>query len=108
MQPETKGAGQEPPSALVITRVDESRSPPPGLSHVRPASVAPGSTPSLQHYVRLKPAKATRRLVVFPSHDQLSCDTHPFFEGLHPLSTREKAFYNNVLSFQEDTLRVAR
>lgn len=39
----------------------------------------------------------------FPSPDQLNCDNHQFFEGLHLLSSGAKAFYNSVLSFEVDT-----
>lgn len=38
----------------------------------------------------------------FPSPDQLSCDNHPFFEGIQLLSTSVKAFYNSVLSSEGD------
>lgn len=41
-------------------------------------------------------------VVEFPSPDQLSCDNHPFFEGLQPLTSGTKAFYNSVLSSEGD------
>lgn len=38
------------------------------------------------------------KFIRFPFINQLNCDNHPFFEGLHVLSTSAKAFYDNVLS----------
>lgn len=67
-----------------------------------PVSIAVGSTLSSRHYSLAKLVKAARNLVKFSFPDQLSCDNHLFFDGLHPLSTSTKGFYNNVLSSKED------
>lgn len=41
----------------------------------------------------------------FPSPDQLNCDNQSFFEGLHPLSSGPKAFFNSVPSFERDIFK---
>lgn len=56
----------------------------------------------------MKSAKVAKSLVGFPAPDQLSCDSHPFFEGLHPLSANAKASYNMSCDLRGPSLKVAR
>lgn len=44
----------------------------------------------------------------FSSLDQLSCDNHLFFKGLHALTMNTKAFYKNVLSSEWDIFEVCK
>lgn len=50
----------------------------------------------------MKLVKVTQNLGGFPSPDLLSCDNHPILEGVHPLPTSAKVFYNSVLSSNGD------
>lgn len=67
-----------------------------------PTSTVPGSSLSSRHYPQATLVSMTRKLVGFPSPDQVSCDYHPLFDDLHPLASCAKAFYNTILSLEED------
>lgn len=86
MQPEMENVGKGPPVTPVAAKV--------GLfsGHATPALANLGFTLPACHYSWAKLVMTNQTLVGFPSPNQLSCDDHPFFEGLHPLSSGAKAF----------------
>lgn len=51
-------------------------------------------------YTKLTSAKAAQLPTGFPAVDQLSCNNHLFFEGLHPLSDNIGTYYDRVLSIE--------
>lgn len=65
VQLETEDVDEEPHSVLVIMRADAHAFPPPRVSHILPASAAPGSTSSSCHYSLLKSTKAAQSLARF-------------------------------------------
>lgn len=62
--------------------------------------------PSSGHYAKMKSVKAARTLIGFLAPYQLSCENHPFFEGLHPLSYNIKTFYKGVLTTEGNIFEV--
>lgn len=97
MQPEAEGMGEEPHFTPAMAKAD-----PLGTNHFLRTSATLGSTSSLRHYSRVKSAKTTQNLVGLLSPNQLICDTHPFFEGFHPLSMSVKVFHDSFLSSERD------
>lgn len=75
------------------------------MGYTVPMSITLGSSSSSCHYSEVKFVSMDRKLVGFPLFNQLSCDNHPFFKGLHPLGLGVNAFYNSVLSFNTDIFK---
>lgn len=71
---------------------------PPEVNHALTISVTPRSFSSSHDYARLKSTKAFKTSIGFQASYQLSCENHPFFEGLHPLPANMKSFYNELPS----------
>lgn len=75
MDNEAKEVGEEP-SVTQVARVGTSFK----MGYTIPTSVVLWSSSSYHHYSWAKLVSTARKLVGFPTPEQLSCDNHPFFE----------------------------
>lgn len=103
LHPKTKQVGEEHLSTLIVIAASLSDPSPPEVTDALITSATPGSFSSSRHYAWVKAVKSSRTLIVLSGPDQLSCNNHPFFEGLHPLLGNMKTFYDKVISVEGNT-----